>query len=167
MPSEAGGWTGATDPGSDGRASEPGSAAGPIAPAAPAPLPEVSPEVPSEVPQGAVDEAAARAGDREAGPSEQRLASSGCTLSQLRRFVKSRPYVPLHELRRRFALNGNEDDVVPLAAGGERLFVGLPEREARLLEELLMHGEVGYECSLDPPSPIIVGVYPMRPVPRQ
>ncbi len=96
----------------------------------------------------------------------QRGASGGCTLSQLRRFVKSRPYVPLHELRRRFALNGYEDDVVPIEANGDRLYVGLPEREAHLLEELLRQGEVGYERSLDPPSPIIVGVYPMRPVPR-
>lgn len=159
MSSEVGGWTGATDPGSDRWPSEPALGEGPVAPAAPAPLPGVPP--------GAGGEPATRTGDREAGPGEQRPASSGCTLSQLRRFVKSRPYVPLHELRRRFALNGNEDDVVPLAAGGERLFVGLPEREARLLEELLQHGEVGYECSLDPPSPIIVGVYPMRPVPRQ
>ena len=28
---------------------------------------------------------------------------AGCTAPQLRRFIKSRPYVPMHELRRRFA----------------------------------------------------------------
>jgi hypothetical protein len=80
--------------------------------------------------------------------------------------AERRPYVPLHELRRRFSLNGDDDDVVPIAANGDRLYVGLPEREAHLLEELLRQAEVGYQCSLDPPSPIIVGVYPMRPVPR-
>ncbi len=29
----------------------------------------------------------------------------------MRRFIKSRPYVPLHELRRRFDINGEADDV--------------------------------------------------------
>ena len=31
---------------------------------------------------------------------------AGCTGAQLRRFIKSRAYVPMHELRRRFELNG-------------------------------------------------------------
>ena len=93
-------------------------------------------------------------------------ASAGCTAPQLRRFIKSRPYVPMHELRRRFAINGGDDDVtaVDLAAG--RVFVGLPTREGGLLGELLRGGEVGYELSLDPRSPIVVGLYPMRPIPR-
>ena len=36
-----------------------------------------------------------------------------CTAPQLRRFIKSRPYVPMHELRRRFGINGDDDDVDP------------------------------------------------------
>ena len=36
---------------------------------------------------------------------------SPCTAPQLRRFIKSRPYVPMHELRRRFAIDGGDDDV--------------------------------------------------------
>ena len=42
----------------------------------------------------------------------------------------------------------------------------LPQFEGGLLGELLRGGEVGYELSLDPRSPIVVGLYPMRPVPR-
>ena len=91
---------------------------------------------------------------------------AGCTAPQLRRFIKSRPYVPMHELRRRFGINGAEDDVTPLALDDGRVYVGLPERECRLLSELVRGGEVGYELSLDPRTPIVVGVYPMRPVPR-
>jgi hypothetical protein len=90
----------------------------------------------------------------------------GCTAPQLRRFIKSRPYVPMHELRRRFGINGVEDDVTPLALSEGSIYVGLPEREGRLLGELVRGGEVGYELSLDPRTPIVVGVYPMRPVPR-
>jgi hypothetical protein len=35
-----------------------------------------------------------------------------------------------------------------------------------MLGELLGSGEIGYELNMDPGTPIIVGVYPMRPVPR-
>lgn len=91
---------------------------------------------------------------------------SGCTAPQLRRFIKSRTYVPMHELRRRFGINGTEDDVTLLEMDGRQIFVGLPSREGRLLSELLRGGDVGFELSMDPQTPVVVGVYPMRPVPR-
>ena len=89
-----------------------------------------------------------------------------CTASQLRRFIKSRPYVPLHELRRRFAINGPDDEVTAIDTASGRVFVGLPGREGRLLADLLRQGEIGYELLVDPVSPVVIGVYPMRPVPR-
>jgi hypothetical protein len=88
------------------------------------------------------------------------------TAPQLRRFIKSRPYVPMHELRRRFAIDGGDDDVTAVHIDRHWIFVGLPEREGGLLGELLRAGEIGYELSLDPRTPIVVGVYPMRPAPR-
>ena len=90
----------------------------------------------------------------------------GCTTAQMRRFIKSRPWIPMHELRRRFAINGHEDDVTPVAVGPRTLFVGLPEREGRMLGELLRGGDVGYELSVDPDTPVVIGVFPMRPVAR-
>jgi hypothetical protein len=72
----------------------------------------------------------------------------------------------MHELRRRFGINGQEDDVTAVDLVAGRIYVGLPAREGGLLGELLRGGEVGYELSLDPRSPIVVGLYPMRPVPR-
>jgi len=90
----------------------------------------------------------------------------GATAPQLRRFIKSRAYVPMHELRRRFLINGGDDEVTAIELDRHRVFVGLPEREGRLLGELLRGGDIGYELSLDPISPIVVGVYPMRPVTR-
>jgi len=90
----------------------------------------------------------------------------GATAPQLRRFIKSRAYVPMHELRRRFLINGGDDEVTAIELERHRVFVGLPEREGRLLGELLRGGDIGYELSLDPISPIVVGVYPMRPVTR-
>jgi hypothetical protein len=102
---------------------------------------------------------------RSPGPNDPN-ASLGCTAPQLRRFIKSRPYVPMHELRRRFGINGGEDDVTLVSVAGSQVFVGLPQREGALLGELLRGGEIGYELSLDPRSPIVVGLYPMRPVAR-
>ncbi len=92
---------------------------------------------------------------------------ASCTLAQMRRFIKSRPYVPVHELRRRFEIEGIEDEVSPMSTGKGTLFVGLPELEAGFLGELVKAGEVGCELLLDPTSPAVVGVFPMRPVARQ
>ena len=89
-----------------------------------------------------------------------------CTVAQLRRFIKSRPWIPMHELRRRFGIIGDDDDVSPIRVGDHTLFIGLPPAEGRLMAELLGAGDVGYELSLDPITPVVVGVYPMRPVPR-
>lgn len=105
------------------------------------------------------------AAEADPGPGDPGL-ERGATAPQLRRFIKSRAYVPMHELRRRFAINGGDDDVIPLDVDRQRVFVGLPPREGSLLGELLRAGDIGYELSLDPIAPIVVGVYPMRPVPR-
>ena len=92
--------------------------------------------------------------------------ASTCTQAQLRRFIKSRPWVPMHELRRRFGIYGEDDDVTPVRVADHTLFIGLPSTEGRMMGELLASGDVGYELSLDPVTPVVVGVYPMRPVPR-
>lgn len=72
----------------------------------------------------------------------------------------------MHELRRRFGIRVEDDDVTPIDVNGHRLYIGLPTTEGRLIGELLAGGDVGYELSLDPQAPMVVGVYPMRPVPR-
>ena len=94
-------------------------------------------------------------------------AQRGPTAAQFRRFIKSRPYVPLHELRRRFELAGELDDVSPVEmAGHGRVFLGLPPREAEFIASLVKDGDIGVELSRDPNVPIVVGVFPMRPVTR-
>jgi hypothetical protein len=90
----------------------------------------------------------------------------GCTTAQLRRFIKSRAYVPMHEIRRRFLIATEDDDVAGIELASGRIFVGLPEREGQMLGDLLRGGEVGYELQLDPIAPVVIGVYPMRPVSR-
>ena len=92
--------------------------------------------------------------------------AQGCTQAQLRRFIKSRPYVPMHELRRRFELNGQPDDVSPFAMKDGTMWIGLPAREAGFIGELARQGEIGLELCHDPVVPIVVGVFAMRPIAR-
>ncbi len=104
---------------------------------------------------------------RPPGPTQPTGERHGtCTTAQLRRFIKSRAYLPIHEIRRRFLILAEDDDVTGIDLPTGRIFVGLPEREGQMLGELLRAGEAGYELQLDPVSPIVVGVYPMRPVTR-
>ncbi len=92
--------------------------------------------------------------------------ASGCTQAQLRRFIKSRPYVPMHELRRRFELNGQADDVTPIRGPDGTIWIGLPDRESVFVQELLRQGDIGVELCRDPSVSIVVGVFAMRPVSR-
>ena len=89
-----------------------------------------------------------------------------CTQAQLRRFIKSRAYIPMHELRRRFELNGATDEMTAIRYDGRAVFIGLPEREGRMIGDLVRQGEVGVELSLDPLAAVAVGVFAMRPVLR-
>jgi hypothetical protein len=89
-----------------------------------------------------------------------------CTQAQLRRFIKSRPYVPMHELRRRFGINGEADDVHVVDTRQGRVWVGLPARESGHLADLVERGEIGLELCHDPCVSIVIGVYAMRPVGR-
>ena len=81
--------------------------------------------------------------------------------SSLRRFVSSRPYVPVAELRRRFGLD-EPDDMVRISRNGTSAFIGVPAREAAKLEELWTRDELGVELSVDVRAPVVVGVFPMR-----
>jgi hypothetical protein len=127
---------------------------------------QVRSQTPTPAPSGVPQQAAANGAHRPGPELDENGIDRGATAPQLRRFIKSRAYVPMHELRRRFAINGHDDEVTAVDLERHRVFVGLPDREGRLLAELLRGGDIGYELSLDPISPIVVGVYPMRPVTR-
>jgi hypothetical protein len=98
--------------------------------------------------------------------SRQGWQGQGCTQAQLRRFIKSRPYVPMHELRRRFEINGEADDVQPVRTRDGVVWVGLPSRESGFLADLVERGEVGLELCHDPCVGMVVGVYALKPVGR-
>jgi hypothetical protein len=81
--------------------------------------------------------------------------------SSLRRFITSRPYVTVAELRRRFGLD-DPDAMAHVQRNGTSAWIGLPEREATKLQELWHRDELGLEMSVEVQAPVVVGVYPMR-----
>lgn len=88
-------------------------------------------------------------------------ASKRPSTSSLRRFITSRPYVTVAELRRRFGLDAH-DGMALLRRNGTAAWIGLPDREATKLQDLWDRDELGVELSLEVRAPVVVGVYPMR-----
>jgi hypothetical protein len=81
--------------------------------------------------------------------------------SSLRRFISSRPYVAIAELRRRFVLD-QADDMTRLERDGVVAWIGLPDREAAKLLDLWLRDEIGLQLSVEVRAPVVVGVFPMR-----
>ena len=81
--------------------------------------------------------------------------------SSLRRFITSRPYVTVADIRRRFGLD-DPDAMAHLHRNGTSAWIGLPDREATKLQELWHRDELGLEMSVEVRAPVVVGVYPTR-----
>jgi hypothetical protein len=80
--------------------------------------------------------------------------------SSLRRYLTSRPYIAVADIRRRFGLDPDAMSVV--VRNGTTAYIGLPEREASKLQDLWQRDEVGVELSVEVRAPVVVGVFPMR-----
>lgn len=88
-------------------------------------------------------------------------ASKRPSTSSLRRFITSRPYVTVAELRRRFGIE-DPDAMARIQRNGTAAWIGLPEREASKLQDLWEREELGVELSVEVRAPVVVGIYPMR-----
>src|ERR671910_382651 len=87
-------------------------------------------------------------------------ASKRPSTSSLRRYLTSRPYIAVADIRRRFDLDSEAMSVV--ARNGTTAFIGLPEREATKLQDLWQRDEIGVELSVEVRAPVVVGIYPLR-----
>ncbi|MBA2632218.1 MAG: hypothetical protein H0U86_04350 [Chloroflexi bacterium] len=87
-------------------------------------------------------------------------ASKRPSTSSLRRYLTSRPYIAVADVRRRFGLDPEAMSVV--SRNGTTAYVGLPEREASKLQDLWQRDEVGVELSVEVHAPVVIGIYPMR-----
>ena len=74
--------------------------------------------------------------------------------------------MPLHELRRRFELNGQADDVCPVQIPEGSSTSACRRASATCWPSSCGSGDVGLELCRDPLVPIVMGVFPMRPVVR-
>ena len=80
--------------------------------------------------------------------------------SSLRRYLTSRPYIAVADIRRRFGLD--PEAMSQVARNGTTAFIGLPEREATKLQDLWQRDEIGVELSVEVRAPVVVGIYPLR-----
>jgi hypothetical protein len=87
-------------------------------------------------------------------------ASKRPSTSSLRRYLTSRPYIAVADIRRRFGLDPEAMSLV--SRNGTAAYIGLPEREASKLQDLWQRDEVGVEMSVEVRAPVVVGIYPMR-----
>jgi hypothetical protein len=78
--------------------------------------------------------------------------------SSLHWFIRSRPYLLVADLRRRFDLD-EVDEVTAIQVKGRRAYIGLPQRAGRLLEDLARENRVGMELAPDLQVPTVIGVY--------
>ncbi len=77
--------------------------------------------------------------------------------STLRWYIGTKSLMPIVEIRRRFAIDG--DEVTALEDEQGKLYVGLPPHAAQALEELRQAGKIGYEVSVDLHARVLIGAY--------
>jgi hypothetical protein len=80
--------------------------------------------------------------------------------SSLLWFIRSRSYVSIPDVRRRFNLDEGED-VSPIVTARGRIYVGLPADASRALGDLVREGRVGLELQPGLMANVAVGVYVM------
>lgn len=75
-------------------------------------------------------------------------------------FIRSRSYVSVADVRRRFE-EDLSDDVTGIDGPDGRVYIGLPQSQARLLQELWVDGRIGFELAPDIHALSVAGVYGM------
>jgi hypothetical protein len=86
------------------------------------------------------------------------VAKKRLSKSSLLWLVRSRSYISVADVRRRFGVEAS-DEVTPMVGPAGRVYVGLPVGQAKLLEDLWREGKVGLELAPDVRAPVVTGVY--------
>lgn len=81
------------------------------------------------------------------------------TPAQVRRIAKARPYVPLHDLRRTYGLPGDEEITTRIETPEGAAWIGLPEREARIIESLVREGEIALIFADSSRARVVLGLH--------
>ncbi len=78
--------------------------------------------------------------------------------SSLLWFIRSRSYVSVPDMRRRFNLESGED-VFPIFTATGRVYIGLPADAARVLGDLVRERRIGLELRPGLMAKVALGVY--------
>lgn len=93
--------------------------------------------------------------------SEVQQERRQATGPQLRRMTKARPYLPIHEIRRTYSLPGDEEITTRIVLKDGPAWIGLPEREARIVEDLIRRSELAPIFDESPRARVILGIHSM------
>jgi len=88
-------------------------------------------------------------------PSKARRINSG----KLFWYIRSKSYVPIPELRRRFEIAA--DEMGTIQDNGQRMYVGLPQDVADVVANLRRQNKIGLETAPEFSASVVVGVFPI------
>lgn len=74
-------------------------------------------------------------------------------------YIRSKSYVPIPELRRRFEIT--PDEMSAIEDEKQKVYIGLPQDVADVVANLRRQQKIGLECSADFTVPVVIGVYPL------
>ncbi len=79
-------------------------------------------------------------------------------------YIRSKSYVPIPELRRRFEIG--PDEMGTIEDDNQKLYIGLPQDVADVVANLRRQQKIGIECSADYEASVVIGIYPLYPAAR-
>ena len=92
-------------------------------------------------------------------PAKQPQKAKRVNAGKLFWYIRSKSYVPIPELRRRFEIT--PDDMATIQDDGGKIYIGLPQDVADVVANLRRQQKIGLECSVDFNTPVVIGVYPL------
>jgi len=88
-------------------------------------------------------------------PAKSRRLNSG----KLFWYIRSKSYIPIPELRRRFEVSSEEMSTIQ--DDGRQVYVGLPQDLADVVATLRRQNKIGLETAPEFSAPVVVGIYPL------
>jgi hypothetical protein len=74
-------------------------------------------------------------------------------------YLRSKSYVPIPELRRRFDISSEEMSTIQ--DNGHKVYIGLPQDLAEVVANLRRQNKIGLETAPEFSASVVVGIYPM------
>lgn len=102
---------------------------------------------------------------RPAQPRILPVMAKNVTKGNLWGYIQSRPYASVADIRRQFSLES--EAAIPLRTGHGVVYIGLPNRDAQFLRQLLREGRIALDFLPDVRAHVVTGVYAIQPPSRK